>query len=139
MAEESLKRNIFQRILGIPATKQPVNSECWKFSDGNIEIDLSKAPELSEKGKGFSIEGEDLPDRILVFQGVDNNYYAVINKCEHAGRRLDPLTGSEKIQCCSIGKTTYDYDGNVISGNVKGSLKMYPIEKNEDRLIVKIG
>ncbi len=132
------KRNIFQRIFGIPATKQPADAGCWSFSDGTVEVQLEKAIELTGKGNGVSLEGKGLPDRILLFQGVDENFYAFVNKCKHAGRKLDPLPDSEHIQCCSVGKATYDYSGKVSAGNVEGELQTYPVEKNESRLIIKI-
>ena len=122
MTTKTLKRNIFQRILGIPATKPPADPGCWGFEDGEVKIDLSKTPELSAPFGAIQLESEALPTRVMVMQDGSGAYRAFENKCAHAGRKLDPVPGTETIQCCSMGQRTYDYQGNVLSGedqNVK--------------------
>ena len=122
MTTKTLKRNIFQRILGIPATKPPADPGCWGFEDGKVKIDLSKTPELSAPFGAIQLESEALPTRVMVMQDGSGAYRAFENKCAHAGRKLDPVPGTEIIQCRSMGQRTYDYQGNVLSGedqNVK--------------------
>ena len=103
MTTKTLKRNVFQRIFGIPATKPPKDASSWQYADGKLVIDLSKAPELSEPYGAVHFEGDNLPVRVLVLQDGAGNYRAFENKCEHAGRKLDPVPGTETIQCCSMG------------------------------------
>jgi len=47
MQNTTLHRNIFQRLLGLCATKKPSDEGCWTFDDGKIVVDLARAPELS--------------------------------------------------------------------------------------------
>ena len=133
-----LKRNIFQRIFGICATKLPRNDTCWSYGDDKITIDLETASELAEKSGGLRLEGGNLPVRVMVVHGEDGQFHAVRNKCEHAGRRLDPVPGEHQVQCCSIGKSTYAYDGTITAGSPKGPLTVYPVERDGSKLIIKL-
>ncbi len=135
---KTLPRNIFQRLLGISATKKPSDDSAWGYAEGVLAIDLSKLPELDKPGNAVRIEGDTLPTRVLVLYGDDMTYYAFENKCQHAGRRLDPVPGTETVQCCSMGHTTYTYDGSSLSESVEGSLKIFNVELKEGMLTIKI-
>jgi len=139
MAEiKSLKRNIFQRLFGICATRPPANRDCWQYGDGSITIDLNRTPELALPGGAIRLESDDLPERILVTHGDDNRYYAFQNKCQHAGRRLDPVPETETVQCCSVGKATYDYSGKLIHGSAKGDIKIYDVQEDSGTIVIRV-
>ena len=138
MLKKTLKRNIFQRLLGKCATKKPQDKDCWTYSDGRVVIDLEHTPELSEPAGGIRLEADYLPERLLVVRGNDDRYYAFRNRCGHMGRRLDPLPEEKSVQCCSIGRTTCDYDGSVLRGPAKEPLISYPVEIQGRRLIVTV-
>ncbi len=129
---------ILNRILGICQTKPPEDQACWRYSSGRVEIELSRARELKEMGSAIRLEGKGLPKRLLVVYGGDYKYHAFENKCSHYGRRLDPLPGKELIQCCSIGKSEFDYTGANVSGPGKGAIKPYPVEEQNGVLSVII-
>jgi len=135
---QQYRRNIFQRILGIPATSVPVDPECWSYSDGRVIIDLEKAPELAEPGGAVRIEGDILPDRLMVFRGDDGEFYAFSNRCSHAGRKMDPVPGSGTVMCCSVSRSTYDYRGAILSGPVKKNARVYPAEAEGGRLTITL-
>ena len=137
-ASRALKRNIFQRLFGKCATREPENQDCWTFSDNRIEIDLHKTPELSNPGGAIRIESEDLPERLLVIHGDDGNYHAFQNQCTHSKRRLDPVPGAGTVQCCSIGKSTFDYDGNLLAGSAKSNITALHTEVSEGKLVVNL-
>lgn len=128
--------SILSRIFGICSTKPPADGGCWRVTGGNVEIDLSKARELDSRGGAIRLEGGGLPLRVLVMHGNDGEIYAYRNKCTHIGRRLDPLTGSPHIQCCSVNKSTWDYDGASISGPGREPLTRLPVERVDSRLII---
>jgi nitrite reductase/ring-hydroxylating ferredoxin subunit len=130
------KMVFFARIFGICKTKPPADALSWRFSDGKIEIESERIPEIALPGQGVRLEGKGLNHGILLFHGDDGKFYAVTNQCTHMGRRLDPVAHTETIQCCSISKSTYDYTGKVISGAAKDPLKMLPVEIKEDKLII---
>ncbi len=133
-----LKRSFFQRLFGKPVTREPADGGCWAYRDSRIEIDLSRAPELAEKGHGIRLEGKNLPRRILVILGEDGTYHAFENRCQHMGRRLDPVPGSETVQCCSVSKSTYDYDGNPLFGPAKKNVATLKTKVDGEKLIVTL-
>ena len=139
MKSGTLHRNIFQRILGICATKPPVDNGCWNYENGKLVVDLSRTPELSSPNGAVRIEkAGNLPDRILIFKSDDGEYHAMRNQCAHAKRRLDPVPGAEQVQCCSVGKSTYDYEGNVVSGMAGGDVRTYPVTLEDGKLVITL-
>ena len=138
MATKQLKRNLFQRLLGKCATEEPADKGCWTCDNGKLTVDLSRAPELSEEYGSIRIESPDLPKRVLVFQGSQGNYYAFQNKCAHGGRRLDPVPDSQQVQCCSLGKSTYDYTGKRLSGMAKNDIDALPLTVEDGKLIITV-
>jgi len=130
---------LLKRILGICKTSPPDDPECWRYSQGKLEIALDRARELANRGGAIRLEGKGLPRRILVFHGNDGKFHALGNKCTHiGGRRVDPVAGSETVQCCSVMGSTYDYAGRVLSGPAKKPLTAFGVESRNEKLIVSI-
>ena len=131
---------ILKRLLGICATQVPANSGCWTYANGKLEVVLDKTPELSQKGGAVRLEGPSLPKRVLVVHGQDGAFHAFPNRCTHIGhRRLDPLPGQNAVRCCSVNKSTFDYQGEVVSGPTLSRLYGVPIEvleASDGRLVV---
>lgn len=132
------RRNVFQCIVGTPATGPPIDDGCWIYSQGRILIDLTRAPELSAPGGALRLEGGELPFRILVVNGADHRYHAYKNYCAHRGRRLDPLDGGCGVCCCSLGRSTYDLRGRLRSGPATRPLTICPAHRVDGRLIVTL-
>lgn len=135
---KSLKRNFWQRVLGISATGRPADGDCWSYSNGQVMVDLRRAPELSRPAGAIRLEGHNLPERILVLHGEDGRYHAFRNRCSHMGRRLDPVPGGETVQCCSVGKSTYDFHGQVLFGPASGPVETYEVKQVSDKLIITL-
>ncbi|MEA3441754.1 MAG: Rieske 2Fe-2S domain-containing protein [Chloroflexota bacterium] len=138
MTTKTYKRSLFQRLLGKPMTKPPVDAGCWSYDAGKLTIDLNRTPELTEPWGATHIDGENLPDKVLVFQDGEGNYRAFQNRCEHGGRKIDPVPGTETVKCCSMGQATYDYEGNVLSGASENPIKCYEVQLEDGKLIVMI-
>ena len=128
MSVQKLERNFFQRLFGICATRKPSRQESWKAVEGKIIVDLNAMPELSNRGSAVRIEGKGLEDPLLVVHGDDGAYSAFKNRCTHGKRALDPVPGTNTIQCCSVGTSTFNYDGSLIEGPAKGSLTVYKVD-----------
>jgi nitrite reductase/ring-hydroxylating ferredoxin subunit len=126
----------FKRLLGISATRQPADMGCWQYVKGEITIDLSRAPELTLKGTAIRLEGRHLPVRILVVHGEDGIFYAFKNKCTHSGRRIDLLSGNKQLQCCSVSKSTFDYEGKKVAGPAKGPLVKLKTEVKDGKVVI---
>jgi len=139
MAIKFVKRSLFQRVCGISETQKPAKGDCWNYADGKLVINLQEATELRTAGSAIRFEGDNLPVRVLVVNSENGEYRAYLNKCTHFGhRRLDPVPGTDTVQCCSINKSTYDSEGNRIFGPAPHSIKRYPVEQNDEKLIVLI-
>jgi nitrite reductase/ring-hydroxylating ferredoxin subunit len=131
-------RNLFQRILGIPQTRIPADAGCWRLEEGKLRIDLERAPELAEAFGAVRIEAEDLPHRVLVMRDGDGRYRAFRNACSHGKRRLDPVPGTRTLCCCSVGRSTFDYEGAVLSGAAKQPVHPLAVEVRDERLLIRI-
>jgi len=130
---------IFKRIFGICETRPPEDPLCWKLSGETIEIDLNTAVELAEPNGAIRLEGNGLPLKVLVIHGHDGQFHAFGNRCTHSGhRRIDPLPGETAVRCCSLSKSTYAYDGRVISGPAKEAIPVFPVEVKEGKMQVKL-
>jgi nitrite reductase/ring-hydroxylating ferredoxin subunit len=139
MTVKFLQRSIWQRIFGIPATNKPHDDEGWRFESGQLIISLDRIPELTRAGTAVRFEGKNLPARVLVLFDENKQYQAFHNRCTHFGhRRLDYVPGTETIQCCSVNKSTYTFDGNKIHGPTPKAVQTYPVEINEKELRVQI-
>ncbi len=138
MKVKKLKRNIFQRILGIPATVKLSSPEAWSVDGRQLVVDLAKAPELSNPQGAARIEGASCPERLLVFRGEDQAWHAYRNRCGHAGRRMDPVPGTETIQCCSVNSATYGYGCDKLDGPGKKPVVAYEVEEKEGKLYIAL-
>jgi len=127
---------VFKRIFGICETRPPANQSCWRYKDGKVEIELAEARELKEKGGAIRLEGAGMPKRLLMVHGTDGGYHAFENKCTHFGRRLDPLPGQPQVRCCSVGKSTFNYKGDKVSGPAKGPVRTLKVEQRNGKLII---
>jgi nitrite reductase/ring-hydroxylating ferredoxin subunit len=71
--------------------------------------------------------------------GEDGQYRAFHNRCTHLGhRRLDYVPGTETVQCCSVNKSTYSFEGDKIHGPAPQSIRTYPVEVVEGELRISI-
>lgn len=128
-----------KRIFGISATALPGNAGGWKFEDGAIRLDLEQMPEIGHPGSAVRLEGKGLPVRVLVVHGQDGRFHALANRCTHMGRRIDMLPGTDRIECCSISKSTYDYSGQPLGGAAKKPLRVFTVTASGTELTIKLG
>ena len=129
---------LFKRILGICETRPPHNSGAWNVSGGKVNVSLEKIPELLKPGGAVRLEGKGLSGKILLVHGADGQFHAFDNKCTHMGRRMDPVTGTDTIQCCSVSLSTFNYSGEVISGPAKAPLDVLNVQAEAEHLIITL-
>jgi len=132
------KRHVYQRLFCIPATPLAVKERGWCTIDGVLIVDLSQTPELSDRDTALSFESGGLPDRVLVVHGIDGTYYAYSNHCACGGFRVDPVPGEQKIRCCTLMQSTYDYNGKFLKGSANKDLISYEVSKTGDELRVQV-
>ena len=138
MSVQKLDRNIFQRLFGLCATRKPSRQEAWGASEGKITLDLKAVPELNSKGSAVRIDGKGIKVPVLVVHGNDREYRAFQNRCTHGKRALDPVPGTNTIQCCSVGTSTFSYDGTLIEGPAKGPLTVYRVDQAGETLTITL-
>ena len=139
MSMKFLQRSIWQRILGIAATDRPQNDDGWHYESGQLTISLARIPELTRAGTAMRFEGKNLPSRVLVVCDEDKQFQAFQNRCTHLGhRRLDYVPGTQTVQCCSVNKSTYGFDGECIHGPAPRSIRTYPVEMEAGELRIRI-
>ena len=127
-----------KRIFGICETFTPKDPQAWSIQNGVVRIDLSRTPEIKAPGFGVRLEGKGLDPRLLVLQGDDGQYHAIANRCTHMGRRIDAIAGSNTIQCCSVSKSTFTYDGKPVGGAAKKPLTAYPVARDGETLTISL-
>jgi nitrite reductase/ring-hydroxylating ferredoxin subunit len=139
MTVKFLQRSIWQRIFGISATDKPQDESGWRYESGQLTISLNRIPEMTRPGTAVRFEGKSLPARVLVVFGEDRQYQAFHNRCTHLGhRRLDYVPGTATVQCCSVNKSTYTFDGDKIHGPAPRPIRTYPVEVGEKELHIRI-
>jgi nitrite reductase/ring-hydroxylating ferredoxin subunit len=127
-----------ERFLGISRTRKPKDESCWKFFKGKIEVDWARAPELRKPCGAIQLQDRGLPERILIFYGFDGQFHAFKNKCTYMYKRLVPVPGKAIIRCRCLYRSTFDYNGDVLSGPAKQSLKKYPVESKKCKMIIRL-
>lgn len=129
----------FKKIFGICETRPPSDAGCFSYRDGRLEIELNRAPELAKAGGAIRIEGGELPCRILVLHGDDGRFHAFPNRCTHIGhRRLDPLPGTGKVRCCSVGQSEFDYAGHRLAGSAKDNIVPFDVAVEGETIVVTV-
>lgn len=130
---------VLKRILGICKTGTPADEGCWSFADRTITVDMTRAEEIRTVGGAIRLEGRGLPEKVLLFQGLDGRFYALKNQCTHIGkRRIDPMIGQDRLNCCSVMGSVFTYKGDVISGPARKPLTSYPIVMQSDRILITV-
>ena len=128
----------FKRLFGICDTPEPQDGDCWQVDDGQVRLDTTRAPELADPGGALRLEGKGLAAPLLVMQAADGRMHAYTNKCSHGGRRLDPLDGGARLRCSSIGKATFELDGELVAGPAKGPIRPLVVEKADNELRITL-
>ena len=128
---------IFKAILGKCETKE-LDPGLWSLENGAVRIKLGEVAELAAKGGAIYLKGKGLDAPVLIVRTEDDRYLAFANKCTHGGRKLDHRPDESKLRCCSIGHSTFDYEGNLIKGSGKGPIAKYSTEISGADLIVKL-
>ena len=135
---QAKKRHFHQRLFCVPATPLAPEGDGWSFADGVLTVDLKKTRGLSAPDTALRFESGGLPDRVLVVHGTDGTFHAYSNHCACGGFRVDPVPTEQKIRCCTLMQSTYDYDGKFLKGTAKKDLTVFEVSVEGDALQVKV-
>jgi nitrite reductase/ring-hydroxylating ferredoxin subunit len=127
-------------IKGVSDTAE-IPQEYFHFSDHKLTIDLTGCDCLKPVGGAgkLSIEADE-KIKILIVHYEQGEFKVFSDSCTHGGRELNYNHKEAILQCSSFGHSTFRFnDGNVIKGPAEASLKIYPAEKEDNRLVVMLG
>ncbi len=54
------------------------------------------------------------------------------------GRKLDAEPDGETLRCCSVNHSTFDYEGNKLSGPAKGPIQVYHSQEVDGNLVISL-
>lgn len=130
---------LLKMIFGICDTGGPSDEGCWSYKDQTISVGMNRAKEILKPGGAVRLEGKGLPGKILLFHGLDGKFYAVKNRCTHIGhRRIDPTIEKDRLKCCSVMGSVFNYKGEVVSGPARKPLTSYPVKAEAGRLLISL-
>jgi nitrite reductase/ring-hydroxylating ferredoxin subunit len=130
--------DLFKAVLGICETP-PLDGALWTTDGKQATIKLAEASALAPAGAAARLEGDGLPARVLIVHADGDEYLAIENRCTHIGhRRLDPVEGQRELRCCSVGHSVFDHEGSRVSGPAKDPLRLFPVDKRGDELVVTL-
>lgn len=109
----------------------------FRFEGGTLILDLAQTPSLTPIGGAVIIKSA-LRDSIIVVQESEGVFYALANKCSHRSKELDYQAAQNRLRCASLGHSTFDLKGNVLSGPAKKPIPSYPVTQNGNLLRIDI-
>lgn len=117
---------------------RPLSPDHWQLQGNRATVRIKDVPELHRPGGAVYLAGNGLDISVLIVRGDDGNYHCFSNRCTHMGRRLDPVKGKCELRCCSVTHSTFDSEGNNLSGPAKTPVQTYRSDVENAELVVMI-
>lgn len=109
------------------------------YSQGTLQLDLTKIPELKRDGGSVKLEMPDRNLKIIVARTGDHAFVALRDRCSHGGRELEYFHDQSIFRCVSFGHSRFDLEGNVMKGPAKNLLLKYNSILVDDILQISVG
>jgi cytochrome b6-f complex iron-sulfur subunit len=129
--------NFFKALAGICQT-EPLDEDLWSFGQNRARVKVGQAPELKNPGGAVYLKGKGLQKPVLIVALDGGEYLCVLNRCTHFYRKLDPVPGEQKLRCCSVNHSTFDHEGNKLSGPARKPLTVYQWKLEDGELVIDI-
>ena len=113
----------FKAILGICETK-PLTFG-WEVRNAGLVVNSEGLAGIDNLGGATYLQGNGLEKQLLLAKIGEGDYLAFENKCTHGGRKLNPKADHSGLRCCSVNHSTYDLEGNNLTGPAKGPATRY--------------
>ena len=124
-------------IVGICETP-PLGENLWHNEGNTLRVKVDEVKELRTPLGAIYLKGKGLSNPILIVRDKDGEYRCFNNKCTHMGRKLDPMPEKTVLRCCSVNHSTFDLNGQKLSGPAKGPVKMYEAQMSNGELVINI-
>ena len=128
---------LVKSVFGICDTR-PLSPDLWSVEGDKVRVKVGQTTELSsERGAVYLKKDRGLQKPILVVKAQGDQYLAFADRCTHlAHRKLDPVPGQPALRCCSIGHSTFDYEGKRSNGPAQDPLTRYEVEMADGDLLI---
>ena len=127
----------FKALAGICETR-PLDQALWRVEGDQAVVLLAGASQYLPQGGAVRLEGPEVGKPVLLMRSADGDYRAYVNKCTHAGRRVDPAQDGRGLRCCSLSHSTFDLEGAKQSGPAKGNLTVLPVSHESGELRITL-
>lgn len=114
-----------------------IPKDAYSIAGDQLEIDLSKVPDLAFAGDSASIEDDSLLNFLLIAKTGKDNFVVVSSECTHRGKALRYKHDEGVFQCSSLGSSKFGLDGKVISGPADKPLKVFYTNLTGNKLIIE--
>ncbi len=78
--------------------------------------------------------GDEL--KLIIVHPEKDVYKVFADSCTHGGRELNYKNNEKHLICSSFGHSTYDLNGNVLSGPAPSQLKQFESTLKDNQLII---
>jgi cytochrome b6-f complex iron-sulfur subunit len=129
--------DFLKSVAGICRT-EPLDPARWDVRGTQVTVALGDIPALLAPGGAVRLEGKGLSAPVLVVKQPDGGFACLENRCTHMGRKLDPEPDGQTLRCCSVSHSTFDHQGNKITGPAKGPIRIFRHEEKEGNLIIDL-
>jgi nitrite reductase/ring-hydroxylating ferredoxin subunit len=129
--------DFFKAVAGICQT-EPLNPDLWEVTHDKARVKVGQVPELNRPGGAVYLTGKGLPERVLIVSRDDGGFVCAANRCTHMSRRLDPVPGEQTLRCCSVSHSTFDYQGNNLTGPTRKPLEVYDWKLEDKDLVIDV-
>lgn len=96
---------------------------------------LSVPMDTLGKGTTAVVSGQGLANKLLIVKRADGSYTALEMSCPH---KNGPLKETRGLLECVWHHSTFDLEGNLISGPAKTGLRTYPVEAAGSTLRIRV-
>jgi len=129
--------DFFKALAGICQTG-PLSPDSWELDGNRATIKIRDVPELQTPGTAVYLSGKGLKLPVLIVVDENGTYHGFSNRCTHGGRKLDPVPGKPVLRCCSVSHSTFDFQGNKLTGPANGPIQVYRTELENDSLVISL-
>jgi nitrite reductase/ring-hydroxylating ferredoxin subunit len=127
--------SLFKAIAGICNTP-PLEPGAWKVDGNRLIISAEGLQKVEQPGAAVYMAGNSLSRPVLLIRTNEGKLRAYTSVCTHAKRKLDYFPAENKLRCCSVNHSTFDLNGQKLTGPAKGNITEYKLNQEADKLFI---
>ena len=109
----------------------------YRREEGQVVVTLSATGDLARAGGAVRLALDEKEVKLVVVHSRDQVYHAFADRCTHNGKELDYIHEEQEMRCRSR-KSRFDLAGSLITGPAMGGLKVYPVHRQQDELVIEV-